>query len=50
VITLDLTDAATVNSELIVTATTKVVVERRLARGDDESVRGRSGSFAIPEF
>jgi hypothetical protein len=50
VITLDLTDPATVNSELIVTATTKVVVERRLARGDDESVRGRSGSFAIPEF
>jgi hypothetical protein len=42
-------DEAAVNASLVVTATSKVVVERRLARGD-ATVRGRSGSFAIPEF
>lgn len=37
------------NASLVVTSTTAVVVERRLARGD-ATVRGRTGSFAIPEF
>lgn len=49
VLAIDLTDTAAVNAELVVTATTKVIVERRLPRGD-ESVRGRTGSFAIPQF
>ena len=49
VLAIDLTDAAAVGSELVVTSTSNLVVERRLPRGD-ETVRGRSGSFAIPEF
>jgi hypothetical protein len=48
-ITISLEDPAAVNASLVVTATSRVVVERRLARGD-ATVRGRSGSFAIPEF
>jgi hypothetical protein len=48
-LTIPLQDPAAFNAPLVVTATSRVVVERRLARGD-ESVRGRSGSFAIPEF
>ena len=48
-LTIPLQDPAAFNAPLVVTATSKVVVERRLARGDS-TVRGRTGSFAIPEF
>lgn len=48
-LTISLQDPAAFNAPLVVTATSKVVVERRLARGDS-TVRGRTGSFAIPEF
>jgi uncharacterized protein DUF5719 len=46
---ISLQDAAAFDAPLVVTATSRVVVERRLARGG-EGVRGRTGSFAIPEF
>lgn len=49
VVAIDLVDQAAVGRELIVQASTQVVVERRLARGD-ATVRGRSGSLAIPQF
>ena len=49
VLAIDLTDPAAVGAQLVVTSTSNVIVERRLPRGD-ENVRGRVGSFAIPEF
>jgi hypothetical protein len=49
VLPISLQDAAAFDAPLVVTATSRVVVERRLARGG-EGVRGRTGSFAIPEF
>jgi hypothetical protein len=50
VLAIDLTDAAAIGTELVVTSTSNIIVERRLARGGDDTVRGRTGSFAIPEF
>lgn len=46
---ISLQDPAAFDAPLVVTATSRVVVERRLARGGP-NVRGRTGSFAIPEF
>lgn len=48
-LSISLEDPAALNGPLVVTATTRVVVERRLPRGD-ATIRGRTGSFAIPEF
>lgn len=47
-LSISLEDPAAQNATLVVTATSNVVVERRLARG--ATLRGRTGSFAIPEF
>jgi hypothetical protein len=46
VITLGLTDASALGRPLIVESTSRIYVERLLPR--DPSLRGRSGSFAMP--
>jgi Family of unknown function (DUF5719) len=44
-ITIDLTDAATLDRQLIVRSTTRIMVERSLSAGEG---LGRSGSWALP--
>jgi hypothetical protein len=46
VITIDLEDPDVLGRELIISATNRVFVERRLSRGGD--LPGRSGSWALP--
>jgi hypothetical protein len=46
IITIDLVDPDVIGRELIVTATSRVFVERLLPRGDD--LPGRSGSWLLP--
>lgn len=47
VISIDLTDPSVFGQPLVVEATQRIFVERRLPRGHDQ--QGRSGSWALPE-
>ncbi|MEO6124186.1 MAG: DUF5719 family protein [Ilumatobacteraceae bacterium] len=47
VISIDLTDPSVFGEPLVVEATQRIFVERRLPRGHDQ--QGRSGSWAMPE-